>query len=107
MELLSRSTKGARYGRDNPKKEDARRSSGGESRSPHTSEQPTPRSAENILGVSLNASKDKIIAAYRKMAQMYHPDKVSGLGPEFKEVAELRMKEINAAYAELSHGPNG
>jgi DnaJ-domain-containing protein 1 len=32
---------------------------------------------------------------------MYHPDKVAGLGPEFGELAERRMKEINAAYAEL------
>jgi preprotein translocase subunit Sec63 len=35
------------------------------------------------------------------MAQMYHPDKVAGLAPEFRELAERRMKEINTAYAKL------
>jgi preprotein translocase subunit Sec63 len=32
---------------------------------------------------------------------MYHPDKVASLAAEFRELAEQRMKEINAAYAEL------
>ncbi|MBI3653499.1 MAG: hypothetical protein HY231_20915 [Acidobacteria bacterium] len=35
------------------------------------------------------------------MAQMYHPDKVASLAPEFREVAERRMKEINIAFAAL------
>jgi hypothetical protein len=54
-----------------------------------------------ILGVTPNASEAEITAAYRKMAQMYHPDKVAGLAPEFREIANRRMKEINAAYEEL------
>jgi curved DNA-binding protein CbpA len=32
------------------------------------------------------------------MAQMYHPDKTAGLGPELQSLAEERMKEINAAH---------
>ncbi len=32
------------------------------------------------------------------MAQMYHPDKVAGLAPEYQDIAEKRMKIINAAY---------
>jgi DnaJ-domain-containing protein 1 len=35
------------------------------------------------------------------MAQMYHPDKVASLAPEFQALAEQRMKEINAAYSLL------
>jgi preprotein translocase subunit Sec63 len=35
------------------------------------------------------------------MAQMYHPDKVASLAPEYREIAERRMKEINAAYIAL------
>ena len=35
------------------------------------------------------------------MAQMYHPDKVTGMGPEVREAAEKRMKAINAAYEQL------
>jgi preprotein translocase subunit Sec63 len=32
---------------------------------------------------------------------MYHPDKVASLAAEVRDMAELRMKEINAAYTEL------
>ncbi len=32
---------------------------------------------------------------------MYHPDRVASQAPEVREIAELRMKEINAAYAKL------
>jgi DnaJ-class molecular chaperone len=54
-----------------------------------------------VLGVTIDASEDEITAAYRRMAQMYHPDKVNTLGPELKELADRRMKEINAAYEAL------
>lgn len=58
-------------------------------------------SAHTLLNVPNNASKEEITSAYKKLAQQYHPDKVAGLAPEFKELAEKRMKEINAAYKEL------
>ena len=67
---------------------------------------PDAGSAREVLGVGPDASQDEILTAYRKMARQYHPDRVEGLGPEFKELAERRMKEINAAYAELT-GPTG
>lgn len=57
--------------------------------------------ALKVLGLSGSPSPDELSAAYRGLAQMYHPDKVAGLAPEFKELAEQRMKEINAAYALL------
>ena len=57
-----------------------------------------------ILNVSPTASQDEITAAYRTLAQMYHPDKVAGLAPEFQELAEKRMKAINAAYEQLKRG---
>lgn len=59
-----------------------------------------------VLGVSPNASLDEIAAAYRKMAQMYHPDKVAALAPEFRELAEKRMKAINTAYEQLKKSFN-
>ena len=31
----------------------------------------------------------------------YHPDKVANAAPELKELAELRAREINAAFDEL------
>jgi len=57
--------------------------------------------AREVLGVGPDATREEISTAYRKMARMYHPDWVEGLGPEFSELAERRMKEINAAYREL------
>jgi DnaJ-class molecular chaperone len=47
--------------------------------------------------VSDHATESEISAAYRHLAQMYHPDKVAGLAPEFQMLADTRMKEINAA----------
>jgi DnaJ-domain-containing protein 1 len=53
------------------------------------------------LGVEEGASMRKIVAAYRKLARTYHPDKVLELPAEARKISERRMKEINAAYSEL------
>ena len=58
-------------------------------------------SARKTLGVSKGASAEQIGAAYRELARTHHPDKVASLEPEVREYSEQRMKEINAAYAEL------
>ena len=54
-----------------------------------------------ILGVSKKASQDQIRNAYKSLAAKYHPDKVSHLGEEFRELAEQRFKEIQEAYQKL------
>jgi len=59
------------------------------------------RSAHQILNVEIGSSQEQIVTAYRQMAKMYHPDRVANLAPEFIELAEERMKEINAAYEVL------
>ena len=51
-----------------------------------------------VLGLESGASEDEIKQAYRKLSMKYHPDKVRHLGDEFRNVAEEKMKEINAAY---------
>ena len=51
-----------------------------------------------VLGVQESASLDEIATAYKKKIRQYHPDKVESLGPELKKLAELKSKEINAAY---------
>ena len=54
-----------------------------------------------ILGVDRRASQEEIKKAYRRLVARYHPDKVSHLGDEFKELAEKRFKEIQRAYQDL------
>ncbi|MGB3493550.1 MAG: J domain-containing protein [Elainellaceae cyanobacterium] len=60
------------------------------------------KSAYDVLGVKPTATLGEIRAAYRRMAQMNHPDKVVGLAPEFQLLAERRMKAITEAYRSLS-----
>ena len=52
-----------------------------------------------VLGVNPTDSDDKIKEAYRKLARKYHPDKYAD--GDLKELAEEKMKEVNAAYEEI------
>ncbi len=59
------------------------------------------RTPYDILDLPPNADVDSIKQAYRRMAKLYHPDKVASLAPEFQELAERKMKEINSAFQQL------
>lgn len=62
----------------------------------------TPRRTPyEILNLPPDADQEAIKAAYRKLANQYHPDKVSHLGKEFQDLAEQRFKEIQEAYQKL------
>ena len=54
-----------------------------------------------ILGVGKNADDKEIKKAYRKMANKYHPDKVSHLGDDFQKLAEDKFKAVNDAYQSI------
>ena len=54
-----------------------------------------------VLDVPRGASQEEIKAAFKKLADKYHPDKVEHLGEEFKALAEERFKEIQEAYGKL------
>jgi len=41
---------------------------------------------------------DDVKSAYRTLIAQYHPDKVSRMGDEIREVAERKAKEINESY---------
>lgn len=61
----------------------------------------TPRSPYDVLNLPPDADQETIKAAYRKLANQYHPDKVSHLGKEFQDLAERKFKEIQEAYQKL------
>ena len=54
-----------------------------------------------ILGVRRGASQEELKKAYRELVNKYHPDKVEHLGEEFRELAEIRFKQIQQAYQQL------
>lgn len=56
----------------------------------------------DILGVPRNASAEEIKRAYRKLAQDYHPDKLAGVPPAVKKLAEEKFKDVQEAYEILS-----
>ena len=60
-----------------------------------------PRDPYTVLGLSKDASAADVKQAYRALANQYHPDKVSHLGEEFRQLAERRFKEIQEAYQAL------
>lgn len=59
---------------------------------------PNNDSNYRILGISSTATDDEVKKAYRKMAVMYHPDKVATLGEDIQKAAEEKFKAISQAY---------
>jgi len=55
----------------------------------------------DALGVEPDASDSDIRRAYLRLAREYHPDGHSTDRPAVREQAERRMRDVNAAWAEL------
>ena len=58
-------------------------------------------SAHLVLQVPIGVSWEDITSAHRKLAKLYHPDRLIAHSPEAKELGRSRMAEINAAHATL------
>lgn len=54
-----------------------------------------------ILEIDSSVSDEEVKKAYRRMAMKYHPDKVSHLGEDFKQVANEKFKKVKAAYDQI------
>lgn len=79
----------------NSKEENDNHSNQNESRRPNDV---SVNNAYNILGVSEATPNAEVKKAYRALAIMYHPDKVSSLGDEAIRQATESMKQINHAW---------
>ena len=58
-------------------------------------------SAYKVLEIDATASNDDVKKAYRKLAQVHHPDRVSYLGEEIQKSAKEKFQKINEAYERI------
>ena len=58
-------------------------------------------SAYEVLEVEKSVSNEEVKKAYRRLAQMHHPDRVSYLGEEIQKSAKEKFQKINEAYERI------
>jgi DnaJ-domain-containing protein 1 len=59
---------------------------------------PQVRAAFTVFGLEETVTWERIRQAYREAVSLYHPDKVSHLGVELKQLAEEKTKKFNSAF---------
>ena len=57
-----------------------------------------------VLGVTPQATLGEVTAAYRTMAQIFHPDRFAGAPENVRSEAERRMVALNQAYSMIRTG---
>jgi DnaJ like chaperone protein len=62
---------------------------------------PQTDAAYKILEINKDVSDAEVKKAYRKMANKYHPDKVSHLGEDFQKAANEKFRKVNEAYQQI------
>jgi hypothetical protein len=60
------------------------------------------RSHYQALGIAEDASLEEIRRAHRQLARVLHPDRTLGVPPAEQQLAQRRMREVNAAWTVLS-----
>ena len=61
------------------------------------------RSPWEILGLDPGADAASVEAAWRRLIQENHPDRVTHMDPEIQALAATRTQAINEAYEVLRH----
>lgn len=59
-----------------------------------------------ILEIPINADLETIKNSYRRLVKEYHPDKVSNMGKEIRQLAQKKTIEINQAYEYIKNIKN-
>ncbi len=54
-----------------------------------------------VLGIARDASLDEAKAAYRRLAMLFHPDRLQALRPAVREEGERRLREATQALREV------
>lgn len=54
-----------------------------------------------VLGLDRSATNEEVRKRYLALSAKYHPDKVSHLGKELKDLAHRKFVEISKAYEEI------
>jgi len=57
--------------------------------------------AYKILEITPQATEGEIKKAYRKLAVIYHPDKVMNMGKNYQQSAKEKFQKIQAAYEQI------
>lgn len=57
-----------------------------------------------VLGLTSLASREEVVAAYRALAQRYHPDRHTDSSESVRREADQRMRELNQAFVTLKKG---
>ena len=55
----------------------------------------------DVLQVPYDSAPQEIKAAYKRLAQKYHPDRFADTDPVIHELAKGKMTEINEAYTKI------
>jgi hypothetical protein len=60
-----------------------------------------------VLGLSHLATIEEVKEAYKALIKQNHPDRVHGLSPAFRTLAEVETKKLNAAYQQALFSLSG